>query len=696
MPQGIEGRGPIGVNTPNSGNGTVRPAEERNDGLYKGISVSRVNVPTESQVSKKVDGDKPDTLITSRDIKEQDSPVERSGRYSTARQRRRKRIRNAEVEKVGSTQALKNQGREIIEEAASVAEDSGISEAESIDSPPSSPNASHRERAYDSGIEYDVRSLDDSDPDMQTSGHPVQDKLLERCQRLAIKVEKLDEYKGRGESGYLQELERLEKVHAENIHDDKGEIQHYLASDKAFMGISKGKKKLKREQKLKPLKDVAKSLNRTSNKIAQEIVDRAIHQKRPLHPVRRKVTVPEMDPVTDSVMKKIGEDFNDVVTLISNLESELSLSPASQYVDAKKIFMETVPEVQWAKKDMQEAHSLQQHIQTLKATMFEELNILDHNAIEPMVDPHIRDSAYVCALEAALETIDMEPAEAEIHLKNHPGMQKHLKELDYQEDLEHPYDLKYLENLNAMERLDAKDYLAELGKFDNLLLKRGASDGLKLKYLAKYLSQTVRRYSNETIKHSAFRNNMKNLLDTLNARERDIGIKLQAREEEYEQRCEKLNDARKQLKTAMNAYKKSGKDGVDIVRQKEVLAKAEDLKASMKSVHDQIEHITSYQDPEMQCAYLEKQRDELGKQYASIDKSINECQEKLDKAKSKDKPLEAIQNKMNDLQSQFAETKIQYSVLEQEYVTFRQALDRYYKIQSAMDHDAQSGVDDDK
>ncbi|WP_257297296.1 hypothetical protein [Endozoicomonas sp. YOMI1] len=756
MPSGIEGQRPVGGNTPSSEVGTVKPAEESNNARYRGTPVARVGkVSKKSQAPQDGFGEKTDTLIENRDIKEQDS-TRLSGRNSAARERRRKKNRDeAEgLKKDLSAPDRKNQDSKISAELASIAEDSGISDDESIASPPHSPKACNQEKEYDSGIEGDANSLNDSviqekesaalsetgayapdlqkrrplparpksakslkkspktaankskrqrpkpgidkvgasqpansNPGVQTSWLPNHDVLLDGCQRLAESIEKLDEYRGRRESDYLKELDRLEEVYAENIHDDDREIEHYLVSGKASMGISKGKKRLKQELKLKPWKEGVESVNRGTGKIIQEIVDRAIHQKRPLHPVRRQQKTPETEPeaVMDPVMAKVEGDFKGTLKLVENLKSEVSLSTASHYVAAKNLFKEALQNSQWAKEIMEETDSLQQRIQTLKATLFQELNILDHQDSEEMVDPYIQDSAYVSALEAAIETIGMQPSAALKHLENHPAMQKHLEAVDYREDREHPDDLEYLNKLDDMEHLKDEEYLEKLTSLKDPQFMQGFSGGLRLKWLAKHLSQTFRRYSNETLWHPAFRKNMKGLLDTLNARERRLGTNLEPRAEEYEQQCKQLKDARKQLKKAKDAYQENGKDGIDIRRQKKVLAKAEALTESMKPVHDQIKLVTSYQDPEMQCAWLQKQCLDLDKQQASVQKSIQECQKKLDKAKSKDKPLKDIQNKMNSLQSESAKIVHQSDEPKQEYLNFRQALNRYYKIQLDMD-----------
>ncbi len=772
MPPGIEGQGPIGVNSSSNDGGTVRPAEESNDGSHKGIPVSKVGkVSKKSTAPQEGYSEKPDTLIENRDIKEEESNTRPPGRNSTARQRRRERDRNS-VEKARSSLEFKNRGREIREERASVAEDSGISEDESLDSPLPSRKAYNRESeiAGDSGIDDDASSLNDwgmtekesadipetrasasdvqkgrplptlpkntqslkesptpaprksflrrqapstekgetvqranfdpgskaassvsrtethtekevvvqrtkSGADIQTSSHSAQDKLLKQCQRLAETVDDLDEYAGEGESGYLEELERLETVHAETVHDDDSELEHYLASDKATLGISKGKKQLK------PSKERLRSFKKSAGKLWQEVVDQAIHEKRPLHPVRQKRKAPEMDPV----MAKVGGDFSGAVTLIENLKSETALSPGSQYAAAKKRFMDTLQRSEWAKERVEETLPLQQRLQTLKASVFKELNIPGHDDIEEMVDSHIRDSAYVSALEAALDTIDMMPFEARRHLEKHPALQKHLQEVHYREGLEHPDDLEYLEYLDGMERLSDDEYLEKLKNLKDPQFIRGFSDGLRLKWLAKHLSQTFRRYSNKTIGDPAFRKNMKSLLDTLNARERDIGDKLQPRTETYKEQCEELGDAKEQLMSTLRAYHKSAEDGVDLLEQRKVLTKAEALKESIKPLHDQIKFVTSYKDPEMQCAYLENECSDLDKQQASVQKSIQKWREKLDKARSKDKPLEDIQDKMNRLKRESADIKSQSADLKSEYIEFRQSLDIYHKIQFDMD-----------
>ncbi|MBO9480599.1 hypothetical protein [Salinisphaera sp. G21_0] len=760
MPPGIEGQRPVGGNTSSSEGGAVKPTEESSNATYRGTRVSKVSkVAKKSQVSQDDLSEKNDTLIENRDIKKQNSSTGTSGPYSSARMRRRAKQREAEegMKKSLSASDSKHQDRKISQELPDVAEDSGISEDESIDSPPHSPKASNREREYDSGIEDDASSLtgraiqaiepgpkaetgahapdlqqerplparpestsplkkvskkrkrqrqktgidkgganqrSNSDPGVQTSRLPNHDELLAGCQRLAKSVKKLDEDKGRRESEHLEELDRLEAVYAENNYDDDRKIAHYLVSGKAAMGISKGKKRLQQELKEKPWKEGVESVKLGAGKIIQEMVDRAIHQKRPLHPVRRKQKSPETEPVKDvvmdSVMVKVEGDFNGTDELVKSLKSEVSLSTASQYAAAKKLFVEELERAQWAKEAMEETHALQKQIQTLKATLFEELSILGHNGSEPMVDPYINDSAYVSALEAAVETIGMGSSAAQEHLEKHPALQKHLEKVGYQEDRDSS---EYLDKLDDMEHLNDREYLQTLKYLKDPQFVRGFRKELRLEWLAKHLSQTFRRYSNATIGHPNFKTNMKGLLDTLNAREQNVGNKLKNLAKHYEQQCKDLRDNRKHLNKVMEAYEENGSDGVDILKHRKVLARAEALKESMKPVHDQIKLVTSYEDPEMQCAYLQKQCNDLDKQHASVQKSIQECQKKLDKAESKNKgksknkskPLEDVQNKMNDLKRESADIARQSDALKQEYMDFNKALNMYYKIQFDMD-----------
>lgn len=674
MPPGIEGQRPVGGNTPGREGGTAGPAEKSNNATYRGTSVSGVDkVTKKSQAPQDEVGEKIDTPIEKRNIRQDSNGA--SGRYSSARARRREKNRLAEEgrEKVRPAADRKNQDSKISEGLASIAEDSGISGDESIAGPPHSPKANNWVKEYD----------------RQTFHLPKFNQLLKRCWLLHVEVKKLDEYQGRKESDYLTELERLETVYAENTHDDDRKIEHYLASDKAFTGISKGNKRLKQEMKRESRKEGVKSLNRGAGKIVQEIIDRAMHQKRPLHPVRHPPKTPETAPVKDTVidpvMAKVEGDFNSTLKLVENLESEVTLSTASQYAAAKELFKSTLLSSQWAKETMAETHSLQQQIQTVKATVFKELNIPDHQGSEPLVDPHITDSAYVSALEAAVETIGMAPSAARESVEKHPAMQKHLKELGYQENRESPECLEYLDKLDDMEQLPDKEYLEKLKDLKDPQFMRGFSDGLRLKWLAKHLSQTFRRYSDETIRHPTFQQNKDSLLDTLNAREQNIGDKLKTSAEYYKSQCKELKKTEKLLARTMKAYKESGKDGIDILRQREVLARAKKLRESMQPVHDQIKLVTSYQDPQMQCAWLQKQCYDLDKQHASLQKSIQECQVKLDKAKGKGKPLEDIQNKMNNLNRASANIASQLAAQKQEYVGFRQALNRYYKIQLDMD-----------
>ncbi|WP_163372760.1 hypothetical protein [Endozoicomonas acroporae] len=756
MPPGIEGQRPVGGNTSSSEGGAVKPTEENSNATYRGTRVSKVSkVAKKSQVSQDELSEKNDTLIENRDIKKQDSSTGASGPYSAARMRRRAKQREAEegMKKYLSAVDSKHQDRKISEELPDVAEDSGISEDESIDSPPHSPTASNREREYDSAIEDDASSLSgrtiqvieagpiaengtndpdlqqerplparpestsplkkaskkrkrqrqktgidkgvdnqrvNSDPGVQTSRLPNHDVLLAGCQHLAKSVEKLDEDKGRRESEHLEELGRLEAVYAENTHDDDRKIAHYLVSGKAAMGISKGKR-LQQELKQKPWKEGVESVKLGVGKIFQDMVDRGIHRKRPLHPVRRKPTTPETDPVKDvvmdPVMAKVEGDFNGTVELVKSLESEVSFSTASQYAAAKKLFVEELDRAQWAKEAMEETHSLQKQIQTLKATLFEELNILGHNGSEPMVDPYINDSAYVSALEAAVETIGMGTSAAQEHLE------KHLEKMGYQEDRDSSEYLEYLDKLDDMEHLNDREYLQTLKYLKDPQFVYGFRKELRVEWLAKHLSQTFRRYSRATKGHPDFKTNMKGLLDTLNAREQNVGNRLKDAAEHYEQQCNHLKDYRKHLDKVMKAYEESGSDGVDILKHRKVLARAEELKELMRPVHDQIKLVTSYNDPEMQCAYLQKQCDDLDKQHDSVQKSIQECQKKLDKAESKNKgksknkskSLEDVQNKMNDLKRESADIARQSDARKQEYMDFNKALNSYYKIQFDMD-----------
>ncbi|WP_422450340.1 hypothetical protein [Endozoicomonas sp. ALB091] len=755
MPPGIEGQRPVGGNTSSSEGGAVEPTEENSNATYRGARVSRVSeVAKKSQVSQDELSEKNDTLIEHREIKKQDSSTGASGPYSSARMRRRAKQREAEegMKKYLSAADSQHQDRKISEELNEAAEDSGISEDESIDSLPLSPKASNREREYDSGIEDDASSLSgraiqaiepgpiaetgahapdlqqehplparpestsplkkvskkkkrqrqktgidkgssnqrvNSDPGVQTSRLPNHDALLAGCQRQAKSVEKLDENKGKRESEHLEELGRLEAVYAENTHNDDRGIEHYLLSGKAAMGISRGKKRLQQELKQKSRKEGVESVKLGAGKIIQEMVDRAIYRKRPLHPVRRKQKTPETEPVKDivmdPVMAKVEGDFNGTDELVKSLESELSLSTASQYAAAKKLFVEELDRAQWAKEAMEETHSLQKQIQTLKATLFEELSILGHNGSEPMVDPYINDSAYVSALEAAVETIGMGPSAAREHLE------KHLEKAGYQEDRDSSEYLEHLDKLDDMEHLSDREYLQTLKYLKDPQFVYGFRKELRVEWLAKHLSQTFRRYSNATIRHPDFRTNMKGLLDTLNAREQNVGNKLKDAAEHYEQRCKHLKENREHLDKVMKAYEENGSDGVDILKHRKVLTRAKALKELMKPVHDQIRLVTSYEDPEMQCAYLLKQCNDLDKQHASVQKSIQECQKKLDKAesknkgKSKSKPLDDVQNKMNDLKRESADIVRQSDERKQEYMDFNKALNSYYKIQFDMD-----------
>ncbi|WP_257263642.1 hypothetical protein [Endozoicomonas sp. ONNA2] len=766
MPQGIEGQRPVGVNS-SSESGTVKPAEESHNATHRGTPVSRVGkVAKKSRAPQDEVGEKTDTPIQNRDIKKTDGTGP-SGRNSAARQRRREKIRAAGGLKLDSFVAEdmkiapsaadhKNQGIKTSEELASIAEDSGISEDESIAGPPHSPGVNHWVKEYDSGIEDDVSSfngrttqeqepamsatgvdardlpegqplptrpestkslkkppkktakkrrqkrselgIDDkggasqranSDPEGQTFHPPKYNKLLKESKSLARDVEKVDENQGKQQSDYLAELDRLKAVYAENIHDDDRKIEHYLASDKAFTDISKGKKRLKQELKPKPLKDGVKWVHQGAGKTFQEFIDRAIHQKRPLHPVRRPQKTPETasvkDSVTDPVLAKVEGDYNGTEELVKNLQSEVPSSPAWQYVAAKKVFREELENTGLAKDLMEETHRLQQQIQTVKATVFERLEILDHVDRAPLADPYITNRAYVSALEAAFDTIGMEPSEAREHLANHPAMKKHLEGMRYREEQEPPECLAYLNKLDEMEHLNDKAYLEKLKDLENPRFKRGFSDGFRLKWLAKHLSQTFRRYSEKTVLHQAFRDNMKDLLDTLNTREHNIGCKLKSSADSYKEQCSKLRKAKDHLKQKLADYQESGEGGIDIRKQKEVLANAKDLMDSMKPVYEQIKLVTSYPDPQMECAWREKQCSDLDKQHESVQKSIQECQKKLDKAKSKGKLIADIQNKMKTLQTELTTINQKSTKLKEEYKEFRIALNRYYRIKLDMD-----------
>ncbi|WP_066016685.1 hypothetical protein [Endozoicomonas atrinae] len=788
MPLRTDGQKPVGADIPNSNGGKVASAEENSDGSHKGIPVSKVGkVSRKSTAPEEGYSDKPDTLIENRDIKEEESNTRLSGRNSAARQRRRERNRNLENrEKALSSQGPNNRGEDIRGKRASVAEDLGISDDESIDSPPPSRKASIREREYDSGIDTDTSSLNDweapekesavlsktsthspdikkgrplpalpktkkpettqpkkqsptpaprkslqrgqapdtvkgeavqrtnsdpvskaassvsrtethtekevaaqqanSDDDIQTSSHPDQDKLLKQCQRLAETVEDLDEYKGSNKSVHLGELERLETAHAENLEVDDSALEHYLTHDKTAVGIRRERKKFK------PTSEAAKYkmslFLKSARKFWQsEFLPRAKGEKRKLHPVRQKREAPEMD----HVMEKVLGEYGGAVKLSEKLESEVALSPGGKYAAAKKEFLDKLHSSQWAKERMEEVLPLQQRLQTLKAALFEELAIEGHKDIEELVDPHIRDSAYVSALEAAFETIDMMPFKARRHLEKHPALQKHLKELHDKEDpdvlerMEHPDVLEYMDKLDDMERLSDKEYLEKLKHLRDIQYIRGFSGEFRLKWLAKHLSQTFRRYSNNTIDDPAFRKNMKGILDTLNARERDIGRTLKPREEAFEEWCEELGAVRKELIEAKETYEESGEEGVDILRQRKVLARAKELKESMVPVLDQIKLVADYKKPDWQGAILAEELDGLGKQMVSVTKLIRKCEEKLADPEIKDKSRDKTQEKKKQLERQHADLEKQYAEVEGEYTTFRKAYNEYKKIEFNMD-----------